>query len=54
MQKLVDNYVCEWKAAVENPEFRKRFSHFVNAPEEKDPTVDFEVLRDQKKAKAWS
>ncbi|MHA8055559.1 nitrite reductase large subunit NirB [Aquirufa nivalisilvae] len=54
MQKLVDNYVCEWKAAVENPEFRKRFSHFVNAPEEKDPTVDFEVLRDQKKAKAWN
>ncbi|AWL08674.1 Nitrite reductase (NADH) [Aquirufa nivalisilvae] len=54
MQKLVDNYVCEWKAAVENPEFRKRFSHFVNAPEEKDPTVNFEVLRDQKKAKAWN
>lgn len=54
MQMLVDSYVCEWKAAVENPEFRKRFSHFVNAPEEKDPSVDFEVLRDQKKAKAWN
>ncbi|MEK6547940.1 MAG: nitrite reductase large subunit NirB [Bacteroidota bacterium] len=53
MQLLVDNYVCEWKAAVENPEFRKRFSHFVNAPEEKDPSVQFDVLRDQKKAKAW-
>jgi nitrite reductase (NADH) large subunit len=53
MQSLVDNYVCEWKAAVENPEFRKRFSHFVNAPEEKDPTVQFDELRDQKKAQAW-
>ena len=53
MQSLVDNYVCEWKAAVENPEFRKRFSHFVNAPEEKDPTVQFDELRYQKKAQAW-
>jgi nitrite reductase (NADH) large subunit len=53
MQTLVDNYVCEWKAAVENPEFRKRFSHFVNAPTEKDPTVQFEELREQKMAKAW-
>lgn len=54
MQALVDNYVCEWKAAVENPEFRKRFSHFVNAPEEKDPSVQFDILRDQKKAQAWN
>lgn len=53
MQSLVDNYVCEWKAAVENPAFRKRFSHFVNAPEEKDPTVQFDELRVQKMAKAW-
>ncbi len=53
MQSLVDNYVCEWKAAVENPAFRKRFSHFVNAPEEKDPTVQFDELREQKMAKAW-
>jgi nitrite reductase (NADH) large subunit len=53
MQFLVDNYKCEWKEAVENPEIRKRFSHFVNAPQEKDPTVAFDPLRDQKRAKEW-
>jgi nitrite reductase (NADH) large subunit len=53
MQLLVDSYACEWKEAIENPEIRKRFSHFINAPEEKDPTVQFENLRDQKKARDW-
>jgi len=53
MQLLVDSYKCEWKEAVENPEIRKRFSHFVNKPEEKDPTIQFEPLRDQKRAKEW-
>ncbi|MEO6452986.1 MAG: (2Fe-2S)-binding protein, partial [Ginsengibacter sp.] len=53
MQLLVDSYKCEWKEVVENPELRKRFSHFVNAPEEKDPTIKFESLRDQKKAVEW-
>lgn len=53
MQGLVNAYKCEWKEAVENPEIRKRFSHFVNAPEEKDPTVKFEPLREQKKAREW-
>jgi len=50
MQFLVDHYKCEWKEVVENPELRKRFNHFVNAPEEKDPTVKFSPLREQKKA----
>lgn len=53
MQLLVDAYKCEWKEAVENPEIRKRFSHFVNMPELKDPTIKFEPLREQKKAKEW-
>ena len=53
MQFLVEHYTCEWKEVVENPELRKRFTHFVNAPEEKDPTVKFEQLRDQKKAAEW-
>lgn len=53
MQVLVDCYKCEWKEAVENPEIRKRFSHFVNAPGEKDPSVKFETLREQKKAADW-
>jgi nitrite reductase (NADH) large subunit len=53
MQLLVDSYKCEWKEAIENPEIRKRFNHFVNAPEEKDPSVQFETMRGQIKAKDW-
>ncbi|WP_119079106.1 nitrite reductase large subunit NirB [Chitinophaga alhagiae] len=53
MQQLVDAYKCEWREVVENPELRKRFSHFVNAPEEKDPTVKFETMRAQKRAAEW-
>ncbi len=53
MEELVKSYECEWKVAIETPEIRKRFNHFVNAPEEKDPTIKFETLRDQKKAADW-
>lgn len=53
MQLLVDNYQCEWKEVVDNPELQKRFTYFVNAPEEKDPTVQFEPLREQKRAMEW-
>ena len=53
MLLLVDSYKCEWKEAIENPEIRKRFNHFVNAPEEKDPSIVFEPMREQKKAKEW-
>lgn len=53
MQKLIDVYQCEWKEVVQNPELRKRFSHFVNAPV-KDPSIVFEAMRDQKRAKEWA
>ena len=53
MQLLVDSYKCEWKVAIENPEIKKRFNHFVNAPGEKDPTVKFETMREQKKVADW-
>ncbi|RYY34799.1 MAG: nitrite reductase large subunit [Sphingobacteriaceae bacterium] len=53
MEGLVKAYQCEWKAAVEDPAIRKRFSHFVNAPEEKDPTIKFDDMRGQKKAADW-
>jgi nitrite reductase (NADH) large subunit len=53
MQLLVDSYRCEWKEAIENPAIRKRFSHFINEPETKDPTVVFEEMRDQKKVRDW-
>ncbi len=53
MQALVDSYKCEWKEVVESPELRKRFTHFVNAPGEKDPTIKFEPMREQKKVADW-
>ena len=37
LQSLIDVYECEWKKVVETPELRKQFTHFVNAPAEKDP-----------------
>ncbi|HVW15515.1 MAG TPA: nitrite reductase large subunit NirB [Mucilaginibacter sp.] len=51
MQSLIDSYHCEWTEVVNSPELRKRFAHFINAPEEKDPTVKFEPMREQLKAK---
>nr|WP_294943368.1 nitrite reductase large subunit NirB [uncultured Mucilaginibacter sp.] len=53
MQALVDTYHCEWKEVIESPTMRKRFSHFINAPEEKDPNALFVPLREQVRAKEW-
>ena len=52
MDGIVGTYHCEWKHAVETPEIRKRFTHFVNS-DEKDPSVKFEELREQKRAAEW-
>ena len=46
MQHVVDTYVCEWKAAVEDPGTRKRFRHFVNS-EQADNNVLFMEERGQ-------
>jgi nitrite reductase (NADH) large subunit len=46
MQHVVDTYVCEWKAAVEDPETRKRFRHFVNS-DQGDSNVTFVPERGQ-------
>lgn len=53
MQLLVDTFHCEWKEVVNNPELRKRFTHFVNS-ETADDSVKFVELRDQKMPKQWS
>lgn len=53
MQSLINNYKCEWKEVVDNPELRKHYNHFVNVPD-KDPTIAFEELRTQKRAKEWA
>ena len=49
MEGLVGSYQCEWKAAVEDPEKRKRFREFVNAPEKKDPVQQWTMERGQKR-----
>ena len=53
VERLVSSYRCEWKEAVENPAIRKRFSHFVNAPDEKDPSIEFVAMRGQKRTPDW-
>lgn len=53
LQHLINTYHCEWAEVVNDPQLRKKFVHFINAPEEKDPTVQFEPLRDQVRAKEW-
>lgn len=53
IDNLISSYQCEWKEAVQNPAIRKMFSHFVNAPGEKDPTVEFVEMRGQKKTSEW-
>jgi nitrite reductase (NADH) large subunit len=46
MQRLVDGYACEWKAAIEDPEVLKRFRHFVNS-DTPDRNVVFVAERGQ-------
>ncbi len=37
----VENYACEWKGVLEDPDKLSRFVSFVNAPDVADPTVTF-------------
>ena len=46
MQHVVDTYECEWKKAVNDPQTRQRFRHFVNS-EQIDQTVVFVEERGQ-------
>lgn len=48
-----DTYLCEWKQAVETPEIRNRYTHFINS-DEQDSNIEFVALREQKMPKAWS
>jgi len=49
----IETYQCEWKNAVEDTNKRKLFSHFINSPE-KDPSVAFQPMRDQKIPVDWN
>jgi nitrite reductase (NADH) large subunit len=53
MDTLVEGYRCEWKAVVESPELRARFSHFVNTTTP-DPSLTFVPMRGQKQPAPWS
>ncbi|HUQ75552.1 MAG TPA: nitrite reductase (NAD(P)H), partial [Burkholderiales bacterium] len=46
MQRHVDTYECEWKRAIETPEIRRRFRHFVNTGE-RDSAIEFVTERGQ-------
>ncbi|WP_422082843.1 nitrite reductase large subunit NirB [Ulvibacterium sp.] len=53
MQRYADTYKCEWKEAVETPEIRSRYTHFVNS-DEQDSNIEFVPMRGQKMPKAWT
>jgi len=53
MEGLVNKYECEWQQAIEDPNIKKRFKHFVNS-EDTDNNLVFVPMRDQKMPKAWS
>lgn len=52
MQSTLFNYKCEWKDVVEDPEKRKKFSHFINS-DEKDDHMQFTEQRNQKVPAGW-
>lgn len=47
MERHVDSYRCEWRAALEDPSTAARFVSFVNAPDAVDPEVVFVPERGQ-------
>lgn len=53
MNRLVADYCCEWKEAVETPALRARFQTFVNS-ESPDPTLSYVDLRGQKMPEPWA
>lgn len=53
MQRLIDNYHCEWKKVVENPAMRAKFRHFINE-DQSDPTLEFVDMRGQKCPPDWN
>jgi nitrite reductase (NADH) large subunit len=49
MARHVDNYEDEWKAVLEDPEKLRRFSSFVNAPKDADPSLAYVEERGQRR-----
>ena len=47
MQHVVDSYQCEWKQAIEDPQKRKRFRHYVNASDQPETRIGRIEVRGQ-------
>lgn len=47
MQRHTADYADEWRGVLEDPDKLARFVSFANAPEAPDPTIAFEIERDQ-------
>ncbi|MFF4236835.1 nitrite reductase large subunit NirB [Actinomadura geliboluensis] len=47
MERHVASYTDEWRGTLDDPERLRRFVSFVNAPRTPDPSIAFEVERDQ-------
>jgi nitrite reductase (NADH) large subunit len=52
LEQLIRSYKCEWKEAVESPEIRGRYTHYLNS-DETDSNIEFVALREQKMPRAW-
>lgn len=52
MQSLIENYECEWKRAISDPEMKKKFAHFINS-DETDPSLQFVDMRGQEIPVKW-
>ncbi len=48
MARHVESYVDEWRSTVDDPERLSRFVSFVNAPDTPDPSISFDVERNQR------
>ncbi|GGY85974.1 nitrite reductase large subunit [Cellvibrio zantedeschiae] len=46
LQENIDQFQCEWKTTVENPELQKRFKHFINS-DDRDDNLAYVLEREQ-------
>ncbi|MEJ7646203.1 MAG: nitrite reductase large subunit NirB [Chryseolinea sp.] len=53
MEEIIQNYECEWKKVVDNPELQQQYKHFINS-EEIDSTLSFVETRGQKAPSDWN
>jgi nitrite reductase (NADH) large subunit len=47
MARHIEGYADEWKSTLDDTERLRRFVSFVNAPHTPDPSITFEIERDQ-------